>query len=91
MQNCKYSCIKSFILRKGYFKIKKHIKKSGQKTFLYCNSTIAEAIDAAAADKKNVNLTIKEYCGADIAHYKNIPIREVDQILETEERVVAKG
>lgn len=78
-------------LRKGYFKIKKHIKKSGQKTFLYCNSTIAEAIDAAAADKKNVNLNIKEYCGLDIAHYKNIPIREIDQILETEERVVAKG
>lgn len=74
-------------LRKGYFKVKKHIKKSGQKTFIYCNSTVAEALDAAACDKANVNLNIKEYCGVDIAHYKNIPVREIDQILETEEKV----
>ena len=47
-------------------------------------------LDAAAADKANVNLNIKEYCGADIAHYKNIPIREIDQILETEERVLSE-
>lgn len=75
------------LLRKGYFKVKKHIKKSGQKTFIYCNTTISEALDKAAADKANVNLNIKEYCGADIAHYKSIPIREIDQILETEEKV----
>lgn len=76
------------LLRKGYFRIKKHIKKAGQKTFIYCNSTVAEMLDAASADKANVNLNIKEYCGIDVAHYKNIPIREIDQILETEERVL---
>lgn len=76
------------LFRKAYFKIKKHIKKSGQKTFIYCNSTVAEALDKMATDKANVQLNIKEYCGEDIAHYKNIPIREIDQILETEERVM---
>ncbi len=75
------------LLRKGYFKVKKHIRKSGQKTFIYCTTTVAEALDTAATDKANVNLNIKEYCGTDIAHYKNIPIREIDQILETEEKV----
>lgn len=77
------------LLRKGYYRVKKHIKKSGQKTFIYCTTSIAEALDEAATNKPNVNLNIKEYCGADIAHYKGIPIREIDQMLETEERVVA--
>lgn len=76
------------LLRKGYFKVKKYMKGSGKKTFIYCNTTIAEALDKAATDKSNVNLAIKEYCGVDIAHYKNIPIREIDQLLETEARVV---
>ena len=75
------------LLRKAYFKIKPHIKKSGQKTFIYCNSTVAEVLDKLACDKSNVQLTIKEYCGEDITHYKGIPIREIDQILETEDVV----
>lgn len=74
-------------MRKAYFRIKAHIKKSGQKTFIYCNPTVAEALDRLATDKANVNLNIKEYCGEDIAHYKGIPIREIDQILESEEKV----
>lgn len=75
------------LLRTAYYKVKKYIRKSGQKTFIYCNTSIAEALDAAAADKKNVMLNIKEYCGEDIVHYKGIPIREIDQILETEDAV----
>lgn len=75
------------LLRKAYFKVKTHIRKSGQKTFIYVNSTIAEALDKAAADKSNVTLNIKEYDGMDIVHYKGIPIRVIDQILETEEQV----
>lgn len=75
------------LLRKGYFKIKSHAKKAGAKTFVYCNSTIAEYLDAAASDKSNVQLQLKDYCGMDIAHYKGFPVREIDQILNTEERV----
>jgi len=75
------------LLRKGFFRVKKHINTSGAKTFIYCNDTIAEYLDKAATDKANVQLTIKEYCGDDIAHYKNIPIRVLEQILETEAAV----
>lgn len=75
------------LLRKGYFRVKKHINTAGVRTFIYCNDTIAEYLDKAAADKANVQLTIKEYCGSDIAHYKSIPIREIEQILETEAAV----
>lgn len=74
-------------MRKAYFKVKKYIRKSGQKTFIYCNSTVAEVLDKLAADKANVHLNIQEYCGEDITHYKRIPIRVIDQILETEEAV----
>lgn len=76
------------LLRKGYFKIKKHNKSAGAKTFIYCSDTIAEYLDKQATDKANVHLSIKEYCGEDITHYKNIPIRELEQLLETEARVV---
>lgn len=76
------------LMRKGFFRIKKHINTAGAKTFIYCNDTVAEYLDKAATDKANVQLSIKEYCGEDIAHYKGIPIRQIEQILETEARVV---
>lgn len=76
------------LLRKGYFKVNKNINKSGKKTFVYCNSTVAEVLDKQAADKSNVQLNIKEYCGQDITHYRNLPVRVIDQILDTEARVV---
>lgn len=75
------------LMRKAYFKINKYIKKSGQKTFIFCNSTVAEALDKAAADKANIQLNIKEYCGDNITHYKNIPILTIESILETEDKV----
>lgn len=75
------------LLRKGYFRVKKYANTSGTKTFVYCNDTIAEYLDAAAADKSNIQLSFKQYGGEDITHYRNFPIREIDQILNTEERV----
>lgn len=78
------------LLRKGYYKCKKHTGKSGQKTIMYANTTAIEYIDKAAADKTNVHLSFKEYGGNDIVHYRNIPVRCIDQLLETEERVTAQ-
>ena len=75
------------LLRQGYYKIKKHTGRSGQKTIMYANTTVLSAIDKAAADKTNVHLSFKEYGGNDIVHYRNIPVRCIDQLLETEERV----
>lgn len=74
-------------LRKAYFRVKNHAKKTGAKTFVYCNSDMAEVLDAAAANKSNVQLSIKEYCGEDVAHYKKFPVREIDQILNTESEI----
>ena len=78
------------LLRQGYFKIKKYAKGTNgafKRTFIFCNSTVAMYLDKAACDKSNVNLSIKEYCGEDITHYKNIPILTTDVLLDTEDRV----
>ncbi len=77
------------LLRKAYYKVKKYIRKSGQKTFIYCNSTFLEQLDAAASNKANVQLTIKNFDGEDILCYRNIPIRCTDVILDTEEKVLS--
>ena len=76
------------MLRKAYYKVNRYCKGAGKKTFIYCNSSIAEYLDKKATDKDNVMLSMKEYCGEEITHYKGIPIRVIDQILETEERVL---
>lgn len=74
--------------RKAYFRVNKFINKSGQKTFIFCNSAVAEALDKLATDKSNVMLNIKDYGGINIAHYKNIPIFCTDMLINAEERVV---
>ena len=79
------------LLRKGYHKVYRHAKKQGQKLFIYASPAIVEALDKAATDKSNVMLNYKTYGGEDIAHYKNVPIRTIDQILETEEQVKVKA
>lgn len=76
--------------RKAFFKVNKFINKSGQKTFIFCNSAVAEALDKLATDKSNVMLNIKDYGGTNITHYKNIPILCTDMLLNTEERVVKR-
>ena len=43
--------------------------------------------EAQLKEKTNVNFTIKEYLNDNVLHYKNIPIRECEQILLTEEKV----
>jgi len=79
------------LLRKAYHKVYRHAKKQGLKLFAYASPAIVEAIDKAATDKTNVMLTYKTYGGEDVVHYKNVPIRTIDQILETEEQVKAKA
>lgn len=78
------------LMRNAYYKIQPYIKRQGQKTFIYTNVTIAEALDKAATDKANVMLNIKEYGGEDIVFYKGIPVRVINQILDTEEQVKNK-
>ncbi len=73
------------LLNKAYYKIRRFAKTG--KTFIYCNSSVLMYFEAQLKAKTNVNFTIKEYLNENILHYKNIPIRECEQILCNEEKV----
>ena len=66
------------LLNKAYYKIRRYAKTG--KTCIYCNSTVLMHFEAQLKEKTNVNFTIKEYLNENILHYKNIPIRECEQI-----------
>ena len=66
------------LLNQAYYKIRRFAKTG--KTYIYCNSTILMHFEAQLKSKTNVNFTIKEYLNDNILHYKNIPIRECEQI-----------
>ena len=67
------------LLNKAYYKIRR-FSKTG-KTFIYCNSTVLMHFEAQLKEKTNVNFSFKEYLNDTILHYKNIPIRECEQIV----------
>ena len=73
------------LLNQAYYKIRRYAKTG--KTYIYCNSTVLMHFEAQLKEKTNVNFTIKEYLNDNVLHYKNIPIRECEQILLTEEKV----
>ena len=73
------------LLNQAYYKIRRYAKTG--KTYIYCNSTVLMHFEAQLKEKTNVNFTIKEYLNDNVLHYKNIPIRECEQILFTEEKV----
>lgn len=71
------------LLNKAYYKIRR-FAKTGDRTCIYCNTTVLMHFEAQLREKTNVNFTIKEYLNHDTLHYKNIPIRECEQITCTE-------
>ena len=73
------------LLNKAYYKIRRFAKTG--KTCIYCNSAVLMYFEAQLKEKTNVNFTIKEYLNENILHYKNIPIRECEQITCNEEIV----
>ena len=73
------------LLNKAYYKIRRFAKTG--KTCIYCNTTVLMHFEAQLREKTNVNFTIKEYLNDNVLHYKNIPIRECDQILCNEPTV----
>ena len=66
------------LLNQAYYKIRRYAKTG--KTYIYCNSTVLMHFEAQLKEKTNVNFTIKEYLNDNVLHYKNIPIRECEQI-----------
>lgn len=60
----------------------------GGNAAIYCNRTIATALDIQAMNKSNNLLNYTVIDGQPILQFRGIPIRTVDQLLNTEARVV---
>lgn len=73
------------LMNQAYYKIRRFAKTG--KTFIYCNSTVLMHFEAQLKEKSNVNFTFKEYLNESVLHYKNIPVRECELILNTEDKV----
>lgn len=61
---------------------------SAGKVAIYCNRSVRTYLSKLAADKHNVMLNIDMYHGKRVTHFWDAPIRRVDAILNTEERIV---
>jgi hypothetical protein len=67
-------------------------KQKGRKmgrAVIYCNNTVKTALDRQAQKKENLFLTYKDVSGEPILHYRGIPIRECEAILDAEAVVPA--
>jgi hypothetical protein len=58
------------------------------KPVFYVNRTIHEALDLQAQEKVNLRLKYEEFDGKPVLSFRGIPIRTVDQLINTEARVV---
>lgn len=74
------------LMRKAYYKVRRY--KAGGKTVIYCNTNALMNFEKQVEAKDNIHFNWGEYLGEKTLHYKGIPIRECDQILDTEARVV---
>jgi hypothetical protein len=63
-----------------------HLQKGRNlgRAVIYCNSTVLTALDVQAQAKTNLMLTYKDIAGEPILTYRGIPIRECEQLLDTE-------
>jgi hypothetical protein len=79
------------LLTEGYYRHKGRRSANG-KTFIYMSTNILKYLDYQARNKANTNLflTFNEFGpnAKEILHFRGLPIRETDAILETEEAVV---
>jgi hypothetical protein len=60
----------------------------GIRPVFYCNRTTRHWMDVQAMRDRNVLLRVEDYAGRPTMGYRDIPIKLVDQILNTESRVV---
>jgi len=62
--------------------------RAGVNTVIYTSRVIAEYLHKQAMNKANVQLSLSEVDGRPVVKFLGHPIRRMDSILETEERVV---
>lgn len=70
------------LLITAYHRLGNH-RKMGRPA-IYCTETIITFLDKQTYNKSNLHLTYKEVQGQVVMMFRGIPIRECDQILETE-------
>jgi len=74
------------LMRQAYYKINRHA--AGGSTVIYCNSNTLMYFDKQVEAKTNIHFSYQEYLGKKVLTFRGIPIRECDQILDTEAQVV---
>lgn len=63
------------------------IRDSMGRTVIYANRTVSTFLDLQALNKTNVLLQMGEYAGKPVTMFRQIPVRTVDAILNTESRI----
>lgn len=58
------------------------------RTAIYCNTDVLEALDASQLGETNVQLRPREVEGKEVLTYRGLPLRQCDQIVNSESRVV---
>ena len=79
---------KAFYQGKGFRQMDKLDERGRGRTAIYCNKDVFEALDAAGTNTTNVRLRPMEVEGKEVMSYRQFPIRQVDQLLSEETRVV---
>lgn len=78
-------------LRSAYYQLHNR-RVPGGKIVCYMNRDVLEALDQLASEKNSadtlVRLTRSEIQGQEVLNYRGIPIREVDALINAEEKVV---
>jgi len=54
---------------------------------IYCNDTVLTQMDIMAKDKNNVNYSTRNVFGEDLTHFRGVPVRTCDAILDTESAI----
>lgn len=78
-------------MRQAFWKIRKH-RMTGARMAIYANSNVLEALDADSTPTTStsasfVRLRPQEVDGMEVMTYRNMPVRQVDAILNTEAQV----
>lgn len=73
------------LMREAYYRTNRYA--AGGKTIIYCNSNTLMYFDKQVEEKTNIHFSYQEYLGKKVLTFRGIPIRECDQILDTEAQV----
>jgi hypothetical protein len=60
----------------------------GTRQVFYCDRLVRSAMDRQAIRDRNVLISMHDYAGLPVMSYRTIPIKVVDQLINTEARVV---